>query len=254
MARRWRWMAVLIFSGLLLWQAPAAWLAHLLNDLCANQCRLARVSGTWWGGQGVFYVKSPSQGDWRLVDDIDWRLALPLALEVHLGAGRARLVPGFAQIELTLEQFVVPADMILAQKKLALPTASWGGNLNFDQTKAVWDYAASLKASGLVVWEKMASSMIENLPLGSIELHWNWQEGQGLSAKIASRPNDVMTLHGDLLAGQELKSARFAGVIDLTESARPRLEKYLRLVAKPVAGHAGRFNIQIPPGAVKGSK
>ena len=247
----WRWLGVLIFSGLLLGQAPASWLANRLNDLCANQCRLANVSGPWWAGQGVLYVKSPSQGDWRLVDDIDWRLRLPLVFEIHLGAGSARLAPGFSQIELTLNQITLPADMILAQKILVLPTASWGGSLHFEQTNAVWDYAAHHRATGLVVWENMASSMLENIPLGSIEVHWNWPDGQALSAKVTSRPNEVMNLHGDLQAEPSFKSARFAGVVDLKPSARPRLEKYLRLIAEPVAGHDGRFAIQLHSGSAR---
>jgi hypothetical protein len=249
--RHGRWLGALIVSGLLLGQAPASWLAHRLNDLCANQCRLANVSGPWWAGQGELYVKAPSQGDWRLVDDIDWRLTLPLALEIHLGAGSARLAPKLAQVELTLDQIVLPADLILAQKTLALPAASWGGNLRFDQAQAVWSYAAGRRTSGLVVWEKMASSMLENIPLGSIELHWNWPDGQPLNAKVASRPDDLMSLHGDLQVSPGLNSVRFTGLVDLAPSARPRLEKYLRLIAQPVAGHDGRFAIQLHSGAAK---
>jgi hypothetical protein len=248
--RYWRWLAALLFSGLLVAQAPAAWLAHWLNDWCA-QCRLASVSGPWWAGQGVLYLKSPSSGDWRLVDDLDWRLSLPLALEIHLGAGHARLAPSLTQIELTLEQIVLPAELILAQKILALPTASWGGQLHFEQTKAHWGYAAKPRASGLVVWENIASSLIENIPLGSVEVRWDSPDGQRLSAKVASRPNDVMSLSGDLQSGPGFRSAQFSGLIDLAPSARSRLAKYLRLVAQPVAGHEGRFNIELLSPAAK---
>jgi hypothetical protein len=249
--RYWRWLAALLFSGLLVGQAPAAWMAHWFNNWCATQCRLANVSGPWWAGQGVLYLKSPGDGNWRLVDDLDWRLRLPMALEIHLGAGHASLAPSLRQIELTLEQIVLPAELILAQKILALPTASWGGDLRFEQTKVHWDYTAKPRASGLVVWENIASSLIENIPLGSLEARWESPDGQRLSAKVASRPNETMSLSGELQFGPGLKVTQFAGVIDLAPSARPRLEKYLRLIAQPVAGYEGRFNIQLSSVAAK---
>ncbi len=242
--RSWLIGTVPIFIFLL--QAPAAWLAHFTNEKCVSQCRLARVSGPWWAGQGELFVKSPSNGNWNLIGDINWRLTRPFGLEVHLGGGTARLDLGLSGVQLMLDRIVLPADIVLSQKVLVLPTASWDGSLHLLKTTAAWDMRGSSQATGHVVWKNVTSSMVSNYPLGNIELGWDWKGGQGLSGKVANSPNDAFTLSGDLQTGPQFNNVSFDGMVDLAPGSRARLSKYLSLVAKPVSGTEGRYRIKYP--------
>lgn len=240
---RWRWLIALTLVTALWLEMPATWLAHLLNQQCAGQCRLAQASGHWWNGQGELFVKAPANGGWIFLGEFAWRLSLPSRLELDLGHGHAVLDAGWRELQVSLDQLALPAEAVLAQRALGLPAAGWEGILHFRKTSFAWDYRQAMSATGVLAWENAATSMMDKLPLGNFDLHWSWNKAQGLSGQVANTAGGPLMLRGDLLLGPGIKPVLFNGLVELSPAARPQLERYIRLIAQPLGNVNGRYEV-----------
>lgn len=242
-----RYLLALILCGLLgLAQLPASWPAAAINAACAGQCRIAEADGSWWQGRGRLYARLPDAASWFDLGPLAWQLDLFAAsAEIQLGEGRATLALAGDGLHLSADGIVVPATLLLAQPALKLPGSGWQGRLDLRRSTTHWSFAGIPESRGKLVWRGAASGLLEDYPLGDLEMKWAYRIEDGLQAELAGgKPGNIeldgqLALHGKN-AGRGWQG-RLSGEARLANDAELRLGRYLQLIARPLG--AGRYRL-----------
>lgn len=244
------WAALLSGTLLLalLAQLPAHWLASRISASCSGQCRLSGVSGPWWAGNGMLLLRSPVSGNWLAGGQLSWRFRPDSAnwLMVRLGAGTARLDH---HGHLHIDRIVLPAEIILAQAAWKLPVAGWHGAIEITDTRLTLSkpWRGLGPGQGVVRWRQAASGLLENYPLGDLSATWQWAPSAGLSAELGGGRKGEITLAGNLDFHPDRPAQRSANLeVELAGDAAYRLDKYFRMMARPVAGKPNQYSISWP--------
>jgi hypothetical protein len=230
-------LVLLVAAAALLVQMPARRAAGLLDSLCAGQCRVANMEGPWWAGHGELFARSPGNGRWLALGPFAWRAAglFPPAVEFFAGEGHARLSAGTSGLELRLAEIALPAELVLAQPRLNLPAAGWRGLVRLEQTTVRRSHDGNLEAAGTARWMGAATSLLEDYPLGDIELRWSWNPQKGMSGQLSGGRG------GHLSIEARLDANGLAGTATLSEAARVRLDKYVGVIARPDPARPGQY-------------
>ncbi len=239
-----RRLLILGLCGLLgLAQLPASWPAAALNTACADQCRIAEADGVWWQGHGRLFARLPDGESWLDLGPLAWDLdILAAGGEIRLGTGQARLTLGADGLRLSAADIVLPAALLLAQPALKLPAGGWQGWLDIRRSEAHWSFAGTLDGQGRLVWQAAASGLLDDYPLGDLEINWAYRAATGLEARLGGGKPGKLALDGQLAlqgknAGRNWQG-KLSGEARLSGEAESRLGRYLQLIARPQgAGH-----------------
>lgn len=232
---------LVLAAGLaLLARMPAHWPAMAIETACAERCRLGAASGPWWAGGAELFVRSPADEHWLPLGQLGWRLFPPTGglAEVSLDRGRI-VVHDFSA--LSVEHLLIPAEIVLGDRRLQLPTSDWRGQLEVSRAQFRRPSLQPGESRGELIWHGAASSLLAGHPLGDYRLAWQWQAGETFSATVSGGRPGTIDLDGNIVPdGGEL---RLRGSIALSGEAGSELGRYLRLIAAPDPAEKGRYLI-----------
>lgn len=218
----------------LLLQMPAHRLGGLIESACTGQCRLAELSGPWWAGHGLLFVRTPGPQGWLSLGTASWQ-PLPGGtdlLAIELASGRIVID---AQLAARIDRLQLPASLVLGQPVWQLPATGWQGTLELTQTVIGRDGRRPGESHGRLIWRGAASGLLENHPLGDLQAAWRWHPDNGLSAEVDGGRAGEIAVNGRLQTGE------LSAEISLDGESRPVLERYLRSFAVPQADQPGRY-------------
>ena len=227
------WLLPLAALALLL-QMPAHRLGSLIESACAGQCRLAELSGPWWAGQGLLFVRTPGSEGWLSLGTASWQ-PLPGGtdlLAIELAGGRIVID---AQLTARIDHLQLPASLALGHPAWQLPATGWQGTLELTQTVIGRAGRRPGESHGRLIWRDAASGLLENHPLGDLQASWRWLPDNGLSAELDGGRAGEIAVNGHLQAGE------LSVEISLDGESRQVLERYLQSFAVPQADHPGRY-------------
>lgn len=247
-------LALALVLFLVLLRMPARYPAALLNSWCAERCRLAQTEGPWWAGRGQLHVQSPS-GGWRALGPLAWSLwpGVDRLLELQLAGGRITLRLGGAGLQAEIDGLQLPAELVLAQPALGLPSAGWQGQLRLSGTRVQLARLPQWQGNGQLDWLGASSSLLENQALGDLALRWTWDAHTGLQAQLQGGRAGQIHLKSELglTPPQTGRSPVLSlqGRLFLAPPVQQALDKYLRLLGQNSAPGSGNYQLAWPPGA-----
>jgi general secretion pathway protein N len=238
-------VAVLVAAAVVLFIAPAQWMAAAIASASGGRVELAEASGTFWSGQGTVVVGSERRGasastsasasanGVALPQPFTWRLS-PVALltgtlDATLTHPSALAQPLRLRIDLAGHVDAGPAHLQLPATLLTGLGAPWntlrpGGVLLFTWDHLSLDPAAGRMAGNLnAEWQQASSSLTPVSPFGHYRLQTNGVfPGTQLSLSTVAGPLEMVG-NGTIDAGGKLRfqgTARPMAGVDPVVSAQ----------------------------------
>lgn len=242
---------LVLATGLaLLAQMPPHWPAAAIETACAGRCRLGQVDGRWWSGHGELFARSPASENWLALGRLDWQLFPAAGGVAEIGLDRGRIVVhDFA--ELSIDRLLIPAEIVLGDRRLKLPTGDWQGQLEISRTTIRRQGLRPGASQGELIWHGAASSLLAGHPLGDYQVRWQWLPGEKLSATIGGGRPGAIDLTGSIAPlGGDGGQLHLRGRIALSGESSGELARYLRLIAAPDPAANGQYLIDRSTGQV----
>lgn len=241
-------LVVLCALALLIWQAPARWVADLVNARAAGFVRATDARGSIWDGEMRLWLRTSAEGSWVPWQAMRWRVDGLALLQ-----GRLAIASDFGQFELSRAgvkvrelQVFLPAAVVLRLVPSSLGRMAWRGDMHVDVVawQCAWTPAGECHGDARLLWKHVSSPLFRRVPVDQASLSLQGR-GREVLVRLESVGPLTLAVEGSHAPGQLHLTGVVHGPADLLDG----LQKVASDIVQPGAG-PGERRIVVHRGSV----